>query len=437
MSDDTIIAVITPPSHGYVVDPNDSAAVAWHGVVKSLSPWRAYIWLPSPGASMVLHELAEAMTDPYLNGWYDSTKPRGEISDLCESSPKAMYAPLGRRTGPIGDPHASFIKPMWSNAAKSGAGDCVYARSTRDDLFAIGTDGRLKHRIDLGTSTSSGIFSDWGNFGTGFVGEPAAVSWGYNRLDVFVRSTNGEIHHAISDIGGGSVYWHSYGKPSGYNIISSPAAVSWRPFQVEVYVFAQASPTSPAVLFHRDWDDGLDSGWAAISQLPIGAAGDPGAIAGAYDTPPVGDVEATRERRDLFFIGNDGNLWHGWTPMTSGQPYWLWDNHGRPADRYIFGRVSVASMQRNHLDVYAQDFAGSISHRWCLDDNCGWAVLNAPPAGGGIGGPSAVGLGDGRILVQMPVYGGAIWRNLWDNAWSGWTNSGGGIAGGGVAASYW
>ena len=53
------------------------------------------------------HELAEAITDPHLNAWYDSANPGNEIADKC------AWIQLGT----IATSQGTFaVQPLWSNA---------------------------------------------------------------------------------------------------------------------------------------------------------------------------------------------------------------------------------------------------------------------------------------------------------------------------------
>ncbi len=66
---------------------------------------------PLDGVSIVEgHELAEAITDPLLNAWYDSSG--NEIGDKCAWQ---GLATISTTTGTFA------VQPLWSNAA----GGCV------------------------------------------------------------------------------------------------------------------------------------------------------------------------------------------------------------------------------------------------------------------------------------------------------------------------
>jgi hypothetical protein len=449
LSDETIVLVVTPgqvtngPGCGYhdhiSTHPRLGTPVDPPWVFAAfVYPWE--ICGESVAAAMsenTVHELSEAVVNPFNGGttWRQAGVPSdNEIADVCDYAPY-LPAELQRRTGSVGP---ITTMRLWSNDYNWGAGGCVFARSTRDDTFVVDSNFHLEWRGASGGPTDSGrTFSDWGNFGTA-LGWPSASSWGYNRLDVFARA-DPDIHHLYTDDGGAHRYWHSYGHPSGYLLTNDPSTISWRPLEVAVFTFGAPSQSGTRVLFRRDWDDGADTGWAALSNAPVQPLYGPTAIAGAYDEP---NGTPDTERQDPFYVGVDGNLWHGWALKHAPDPpwdpyYWQWDNWGKPTANLV-GPPSVASMQRNHLDVYVRNSQGSISHRWCLNQQCGWADLYAPPSPIA-GGVSAVGLGDGRLLVQTPCGNGKIYRNMWQpSGWSGWSASTTtGVSYGGISTSSW
>ena len=68
--------------------------------------------------------------------------------------------------------------------------------------FVIGSDGNAHHKYFDRDWLPGGRMGDWEPLGgTGqpepqaFVGTPAAVSWGANRLDIFAVSGSGKVYH--------------------------------------------------------------------------------------------------------------------------------------------------------------------------------------------------------------------------------------------------
>ena len=80
------------------------------------------------------------------------------------------------------------------------------------------------------------------------MGQPEVVSWGPNRLDVFVIGTDRALYHKWWD---GSAWRPSL---TGYErlggvCISAPRAVAWAPNRLDVFVVG-----TDGALYHKWWD---------------------------------------------------------------------------------------------------------------------------------------------------------------------------------------
>ena len=87
-----------------------------------------------------------------------------------------------------------FLIPQWSpdvEAVSWGPG--------RLDLFVAGTDIKTMHKAyspPTGWTPPMAYNAEsWDNMGGKIVGKPGVVSWGSDRLDVFVRGTDNRIYH--------------------------------------------------------------------------------------------------------------------------------------------------------------------------------------------------------------------------------------------------
>ena len=132
------------------------------------------------------HELAEAITDPEGNAWFDPvTGPGDEIGDICN-----------RETTRLG---GFLVQTEWSNSRQAcvapppptlfqGSPAAVSWGPDRLDFFGIGTNGHMFQRAWTGAA-----FGGWVDLGGSFQGSPAAVSWGPDRLDFFGIGTNGHM----------------------------------------------------------------------------------------------------------------------------------------------------------------------------------------------------------------------------------------------------
>lgn len=76
----------------------------------------------------------------------------------------------------------------------------------RIDVFIRGNDNALWH-IDFNGTAWSG----WENLGGSLTSGPDAASWASGRLDIFVRGPGNGLYHMV----GGSGGWSSWGKPGG------------------------------------------------------------------------------------------------------------------------------------------------------------------------------------------------------------------------------
>jgi hypothetical protein len=122
--------------------------------------------------------------------------------------------------------------------------------ANRIDLFGVGSDGRIYHKF-------------WGPGWSGWLNElgapppgvapgssPAVSSWGPGRLDVFVRGNDNAIWHAWW-AGATWLAWES----QGATIVSDPAAVSWGANRIDLFGVG-----SDGRIYHKFWGPGW-SGW--------------------------------------------------------------------------------------------------------------------------------------------------------------------------------
>jgi hypothetical protein len=154
------------------------------------------------------------------------------------------------------------------------------------DLFAVGTDTQLYHiSMDLVSATcwvTSGRFrfpvpcgqESWGNvesLGGAITGVPAAVSWGPNRIDVFVKSFDNKIYHKAYDSslppGSDGTHWYptQTWEPHGGNVYGSPAVASYASGQLMIGVRGSSYGND---LYYQTWNNGWfpsQTDWQKIS----------------------------------------------------------------------------------------------------------------------------------------------------------------------------
>jgi hypothetical protein len=93
---------------------------------------------------------------------------------------------------------------------------------------------------------------DFERLGGVVVGAPLAVAWGPNRLDLFVRGTDGGVYHKAWK---GTQWFPSPTdwEPLGGRLIDSPFAVTWGLNRLDVF-----GEDGTGQLLHRFWDG---TGW--------------------------------------------------------------------------------------------------------------------------------------------------------------------------------
>src|SRR4051794_3295309 len=93
-------------------------------------------------------------------------------------------------------------------------------------VLGLGTDSAMYYR----TRSGGAWHGDWQSLGGVFVGPPAVVSWGANRLDVFGVGTDTAMHHR-SYAGGWDAGWASLNG----QFTSPPAVVARGPNKLDVF----------------------------------------------------------------------------------------------------------------------------------------------------------------------------------------------------------
>jgi hypothetical protein len=118
----------------------------------------------------------------------------------------------------------------------------------RLDVFVVGsTDGALYHKWWDG--------AQWGPSATGFefmggsiAGNPAAASWDHDRLDVFVVGTDGALYHKAWNGSEWLPGLTGYDKLGGF-VVSNTAVASWDHDRLDVFVIG-----GDRALYHAAWN---------------------------------------------------------------------------------------------------------------------------------------------------------------------------------------
>jgi Concanavalin A-like lectin/glucanases superfamily len=170
----------------------------------------------------------------------------------------------------------------------------------RLDVIVRAADANL---WQIRTADGGKSWSGWRPLGSpldqGTTSSPAAVSWGLNRLDVFVRGRDNAIWHKHWSDDNGWSNWDSIGSPNDRGATSPPAVASWGVNRLDVFVRDQDGNLS-----HKRWTN--DKLWGAWEPL--------GSPLGKKLTSAPGVVSWGVNRIDVFARGANNALWQiRWT----------------------------------------------------------------------------------------------------------------------------
>jgi hypothetical protein len=212
----------------------------------------------------------------------------------------------------------------WETLDSSTAPATFFAVShspNRMDLFRTLVSNKAISRRSFNGSGWSGWYgmNNWLSINT-----PYAVSWGANRIDLFVRGTDGAIG-TINTSNGGSSWsgWSSLGAgnmqgPLASPWPASPSAVSWGSGRLDIFEVEQYTR-----VFHK-W---YQNGWGGWDDL-----------GGNFSVPGPGSIQYPPQaiswgfsRIDLFQLNGDGRVFHKWTNGNGWGPSQTdWEDLGKP-----------------------------------------------------------------------------------------------------------
>jgi IPT/TIG domain len=210
------------------------------------------------------------------------------------------------------------VNPAWASwesmdgAITSSVSAVSWGNLDRIDLFGRGTDQALWHKWWNGTA-----WSGWESLGGVLNAGPVATSWGPGRLDVFVRGSDNELwHRSFAGDSSGAGTWSGWEPLGGaFGASSEPGAVSWGRDRIDVFVRGTDS-----ALWHRWWNATQWGGWESLGGA---LAGSPDAASAG-----LGDLEvyALGAGSNLYHRAFSG-IWLGWRaegPFWSGGS-WAYD----------------------------------------------------------------------------------------------------------------
>jgi hypothetical protein len=219
----------------------------------------------------------------------------------------------------------------------------------RLDVFARAADGQLHWR-----SLDDSLWTRWEPLGGHWGSDPAVTASTAGRIDLVIRGDDTQLRHAFypDPATGGWSTWEPIG---GQDTVGTPAVCSWGAGRLDV--FARRGDNQ---LVHRFFDNGQWSpAWESLEGVltsdPAAASWGPGRI----DVLVRG---ADQQLYHRFFPGPvDPTKWSGWDPLPADRP-WVWG----PA---------ICSSGPNRLEILALDASGQLfQNTWDGTDWTGWVA---------------------------------------------------------------
>ena len=250
---------------------------------------------------------------------------------------------------------ASWITNVASDYVNEPLVSAITGGPNVRDLFIRGADGQVLHKWSNGSQWGPSEFG-WQPLGGYITGTPEAVTWGGNRIDVFVR---GGDSNPATDTLANDTPWHLWWDGSQWSweplgslvLVGHPSAVAWAPNRLAVFGVS----TDQNVYYQ--WFDGTNwNDW----QSPFGNTDDHGntvSFSGSVKAIPAGGNLV-----DVFAVGTNGALYESWVefdpqvgPLTSGA--WSYMNGS------IWGAPSVVSWGSGRIDVFVKSGDHAVYHK--------------------------------------------------------------------------
>jgi hypothetical protein len=266
----------------------------------------------------------------------------------------------------------------------------------RLDVFVLGTDRALYHKWFGGAWGPS--LTDYERMAGICTSSPQAVAWDQNRLDVFVVGTDLALYHKWWNGSNWGPSLTGYERMGGV-CIGDPRVVSWGPNRLDVFVVG-----TDGALYHKWWD-GSNWGPSLTGYENLG-----GVCMGQPEVASWGP-----NRLDIFVIGTDGALYHKW---------WDGSNWGPSLTGYermggvCIGNPRTVSWGPNRLDVFVIGTDSALYHKWWDGSNWGPSLTGYERMGGVcLGNPEAVAWGPNRLDVFVIGTDHALYHKWFNGAW--------------------
>jgi hypothetical protein len=269
----------------------------------------------------------------------------------------------------------------------------------RLDVFMKGADGALWHKF----YDASVGWQGWSSLGAPPIGvtlasDPVAISWGYARIDIFVRGSDNALWHKYYDVNlGGWSGWYSHGE----TLTSGPTATSWGSGRLDVLY--RGSDNTLRHIFYASsigaWSGEYNHGGALAS--------DPSAITWGYG------------RIDVVARGADGTLQHDDYDLSAGGWLTNWESLGGS----LISRPAITTWGPRRLDVFAVGNDNTLQHTYFYAGTWqGWSSQGTLNGTLMTSNPGAIAWSAGRLDIFVRGQGNTLWHKFYDSSvgWSGW-----------------
>lgn len=284
------------------------------------------------------------------------------------------------------------IEDHWAAAddplAQGGNLSCVSWGPNRLDCFMRGTDGKLNHKWYAGAG-----WEGWRSYNGQISTNPSCVSWGVSRIDCVARGTDNAMYHTWWN----GDQWRGWENIGGVFGTANPACVSWGPNRLDC--FARGTDDQ---MYHKWWDGSRWDGWEPLGG--VFTSGDPACVSWGTN------------RLDCFARGDDGALYHKW---WDGSRWGGWESLGGN----LLTKPACVAWGVRRLECFTKGTDGAMWHRrfdggrWQKWESLGGIITTDP---------ACVSWGQDRIDCVARGTDNTLFHRWWDGAqWMGWETMGG------------
>ena len=202
--------------------------------------------------------------------------------------------------------------------------------------------------LTMTTLPANAAFMPWEPLGSSPVGEPASVSWGPGRIDVFTRDAGNRVYHQYYENG-----WESLGG----TVTAAPAVTSWAPGRLDLFARGSAGE-----LLHRYYAAPFNV-WNGWESLGGGIVGAPAAAAWGPD------------HVDVVTRGAGDAMYHRSYAVSGWGPWWQ-------VGGVLNGPPAVVSHWPGILDVVVTGGDNAVYHQTFFGGWWGWQRLGGVASSG-------------------------------------------------------